>query len=440
MFEWTRKKGVREGLFSLFMKDRAASFAIMTALLLPVFLLFFGLLFEGGRALAYYSQSKRVIAQACERSTKPTRTNVPLDDVRRKNVLDTFDAMIRSTKQDVVSRDVKIDWLTTDIEAKFSYKTVFGKMFQTEKLDYRLSYRCGGIPPYPHDGEVIVNNTFEKSLNGTERILKNGKGAKTPNGCWGVYTYAELGWDGGTGPGIELQDWSNADCRKNHGWQGYGEQEQEKPTTAGIACTSEPQIATPKEKTDTTVAGKEQPNDKDASKSEEKASTAGSKPSKREEKASQPPEAQQCDKEEENSDKTSFVSKNERIPPTRYAVELDSHWEGQKRRDANSSIFKYVEMHPGKYEISVWYNGRNRDYEGSNDIEISLQVLRPQTGPAKKIIQMSQKADEIRWERRSYKVTVDTYSLYKLSIAAAGTSDSLGGIITAFEVTYLDSL
>jgi hypothetical protein len=96
-------------------------------------------------------------------------------------------------------------------------------------------------------------------------------------------------------------------------------------------------------------------------------------------------------------------------------------------------------MHPGKYEISVWYNGRNQNYEGSNDIDISLQVLRPQMGVEKKIIQMSQKANEIRWERRSYEVTVDTYSLYKLSIAAAGTSDSLGGIITAFEVTYLDS-
>ncbi|MOA33653.1 hypothetical protein D3C78_1549650 [compost metagenome] len=97
-------------------------------------------------------------------------------------------------------------------------------------------------------------------------------------------------------------------------------------------------------------------------------------------------------------------------------------------------------MHPGKYEVSVWYSGRNKEYEGSNDIEISLQLLRPQMGPEKKIIQMSQKANEIRWERRSYKITVDTYSLYKLSIAAAGKSDSLGGIITAFEVTYLDSL
>ncbi|MCZ7930976.1 pilus assembly protein [Agrobacterium leguminum] len=420
MFEWTRKKVVREGLFSLFVADRTASFAIMTALLLPVFLLFFGLLFEGGRAMAYYSQSKRVIAQACERSTKPTRTNVPLDEIRRKNVLDTFDTLIRSTKQDVVSRDVKIDWLTTDIEAKFAYKTVLGDLFQTKKLDYRLSYRCGGIPPYPHDGEVVVNNTFEKTLNGTERVLKYGKSAKTPNGCWGVYTYAELGWDGGTGPGIELQDWSNADCRKSHGWQGYGEQEKEKTTEAGTACV---------EKSGATIS-----KENSASKDGSKAQSGGNE-------SLNSGAAQQCPTEKEGDDKASLRNKqDERIPPTRYAVELDSHWEGQKRRDANSSIFKYVEMHPGKYEVSVWYSGRNKDYEGSNDIEISLQLLRPQMGPERKIIQMSQKANEIRWERRSYKVTVDTYSLYKLSIAAAGKSDSLGGIITAFEVTYLDSL
>lgn len=41
-------------------------------------------------------------------------------------MLDTFDALIRSTKQKVLSREVKIDWLTTDIEAKFTYDTVLG--------------------------------------------------------------------------------------------------------------------------------------------------------------------------------------------------------------------------------------------------------------------------------------------------------------------------
>lgn len=46
---------------------------------------------------------------------------------------------------------------------------------------------------------------------------------------------------------------------------------------------------------------------------------------------------------------------------------------------------------------------------------------------------------KVFWERRSYSITVDTYSVYKLTIAAGGKSDSIGGIITAFEVKYVDS-
>lgn len=392
---------VLAGQFRLLLRDRRANFAIITALLMPVFLFTFGLLFEGGRALAYYSQSKRVIAQACERSTKPTRTNVPIDEVRRKNVLDTFDALITSTKQDVVSRDVTIDWLTTDIEAKFSYKTVLGGLFNVEKMDYALTYRCDGIPPYPYDGEVIVNNTFDR-LNGKDRILKNGKGPDAPNGCWGVLTYEELGWDGGTGPGIELQDWSNAACRKKFGWQGY----EEPAKDAGASCASVSQQDKLKE------------------------------PDKN---ASQPAATNPCPSKSDEPQKPLLLSAgNSGIPPTKYVVELDSHWEGQKRRDANSSIFKIVELHPGKYEVSVWYNGRNEAYGGTNDIDIFLQLQRPKLGPEKKIIEMAQ-TGKVFWERRSYSITVDTYSVYKLTIAAGGTSDSFGGIITAFEVKYVDS-
>ncbi|TRB03088.1 pilus assembly protein [Rhizobium rhizogenes] len=400
--------------FRLLLQDRRGNFAIMTALLMPVFLFTFGLLFEGGRALAYYSQSKRVIAQACERSTKPTRTNVPLDEVRRKNVLDTFDALITSTKQEVVSRDVTIDWLTTDIDAKFTYKTVLGGLFNVEKMDYALTYRCDGIPPYPYDGEVIVNNTFDR-LNGKDRILENGKGPNAMNGCWGVLSYEELGWDGGTGPGIELQDWSNAACRKKFGWQGYDEPKKD----AGPACVSVSQ--------------------QDVASTDVKDPKNNNKLKESEKDASQSAATNPCPPESDELQKPSILTAaNGGIPPTKYVVELDSHWEGQKRRDANSSIFKIVELHPGKYEVSVWYNGRNDAYGGTNDIDIFLQLQRPQLGPEKKIIEMAQKG-KVFWERRTYSITVDTYSVYKLTIAAGGKSDSLGGIITAFEVKYVDS-
>lgn len=162
------------------LKDRKGAFAIMTALLLPLFVLLLGVLFEGGRALVYYNQSKRVMALACERSTKPTRTDTPEDEDRREAVLTTFDLMIQSTKQKVITRDVVIDWLRTDMKAEFGYNLLFAKMLSLDEFKYRLNYTCQGIPPYPYDGEVLVNNDFEKTSLDKERVLKNGVTARTP--------------------------------------------------------------------------------------------------------------------------------------------------------------------------------------------------------------------------------------------------------------------
>lgn len=180
------KKAARErGAFFSLLKDRKGAFAIMTALLLPLFVLLLGVLFEGGRALVYYNQSKRVMALACERSTKPTRTDTPEDEDRREAVLTTFDSMIQSTKQKVITRDVVIDWLRTDMKAEFGYNLLFAKMLSLDEFKYRLNYTCQGIPPYPYDGEVLVNNDFEKTSLDKERVLKNGVTARTPGGCWG---------------------------------------------------------------------------------------------------------------------------------------------------------------------------------------------------------------------------------------------------------------
>lgn len=409
MFEWTRKKAVREGLFSLFIGDRTAAFAIMTALLLPVFIILMGLLFEGGRGLSYFLQSKRVMALACERSTKPTRTDVGADSTRRENVLTTFDAMIQSTKQKVLERDVTINWLQTDIKAEFSYRLLFADMFDVDEMKYRLAYSCEGIPPYPYDGEVLVDNNFENNTLGRERILKNGITTQTPSGCWGVYPYTELKWHGGTGPGIELQDWSSPCCRKIHAWEGYPE---------GFEKEAE--------------KGDETANDKACKlKGNEKAVQSSDRP---------------LFEEGANSSLASL--------PTRYVIELDSDWgtsiQGKKRTDANSSIYKDVELHPGKYEISVWYNGRKSSFnnvksaELTNGIDISLQPLLPQSGAVKTIFQMKQgpgmknAIDQvIRWRQYREQITVDTYSIYRLTIAASGLSDSFGGIITGFELRYI---
>ncbi len=313
----------------------------MTALVAPALALLIGLLFETGLGLSYFGQSKRVIALACERSTKPSRTLTPSDQERRQSVLDTFDTLVRSSNQEVTSRDVSIDWLDTDVSAHFKYKTAFVNLLGFNAVEYDLAYECTGIPPYPHDGEVVLSSSLQKT-DGSNLKLANNRQPASPDGCWAVYKPTDFGWAGGEGPGVEIQDWSYQWCRNYYRWTGL------------------------------------------------------------------PP--------------ADF--------PTRYAIELDSY--------SNSSMYKQIELHPGKYEIGVWYNGRNQAYVGSNQIDVSLQKTRPELGSYEIIISMSQDSSEIRWQYYKYSIEVDTYSVYNLKLAAAAKSDLVGGVISSLSVKYLD--
>ncbi|CUX18123.1 conserved exported hypothetical protein [Agrobacterium deltaense Zutra 3/1] len=395
-----KKAAWKWSLFSSLLRDRAGTFAIMTALLLPVFIILLGLLFEGGRALAYFNQSKRVMAMACERATKPTRTYTLLDTVRRDNVTTAFDAMIQSTKQKVLSRDVKVKWTETEINAEFSYGLIFSEMFNLEKLKYRLAYSCEGIPPYPEDDAVIIDNMFESNALGVERVLKNGVTKETPGGCWGVYPYSEIGWDGGTGPGVELQDWSSPCCRRNHNWQGYPAGMQSKKLNEALTANDKACTLKEVDKAKTT----------DKIEIDKKAGT-------------------------------------ELSLPTRYVMELDSDWgppaPGKKKNiEANSSIYKDVELHPGIYKILVWYNGRRavEDVEKTNGIEISLQQLLPDLKPRQRVWELTQDKNSIAWTPREYSFRVKAYSIYRVTIEATGLSDSFGGIITGFQLIYVDRM
>lgn len=116
--------------------------------------------------------------------------------------------------------------------------------------------------------------------------------------------------------------------------------------------------------------------------------------------------------------------------PSKYAIELDSF--------NNSSMTKIIELHPGRYEFSVWYNGRNPAYEGSNRIDIILQKTRPEKIKPEKIISMAQDKNSIKWDLFKYQIDVKEYSIYNLTIAAAEKDDSVGGIITSFNIKYID--
>jgi hypothetical protein len=186
------------GRMAAFASDTAGTFVVMAALLAPVMIVLIGVAFETSMVLGTYNLADRVSAAACSRAVKPTRTMIPSDSVRVGNVVSLFDRTAAESNLTVLSRSAEIDWLDVDLDASFRHTTLFAEMLGIKTIDFDIKKHCVGIPPYPHDGEVILDSNFTKP-DGSEIPMKYG--------CWGVYKYSEFGWDEGTGPGVEIQDW-----------------------------------------------------------------------------------------------------------------------------------------------------------------------------------------------------------------------------------------
>ncbi|WP_333898768.1 hypothetical protein [Agrobacterium pusense] len=51
---------------------------------------------------------------------------------------------------------------------------------------------------------------------------------------------------------------------------------------------------------------------------------------------------------------------------------------------------------------------------------------------------MTQDKNSIAWTPKEYSFRVKAYSIYRVTIEATGLSDSFGGIITGFQLIYVD--
>ncbi len=188
-------------MLSFFVTDKSGNIAIMTALTLPVLLL---AMLGGTTAMKALSERRELqsIAQtACNRAIKPERLVVLNDAVRTQRAQSLFDKLAAERALTIDSRAVTSGWLEAQVDATATIQVVPGLGSQT-KIQVSVSEKCTGIPPYPVLNDVILSSNF-KTPTGTSIELKE----RAPE-AWDVLTPQQLGWDGGTGPGVEIQDWS----------------------------------------------------------------------------------------------------------------------------------------------------------------------------------------------------------------------------------------
>lgn len=186
-----------------FAEDTSGSYLVLTALLTPVVLVGLGVTADMGRLIMHHSAAVQAAHAACQRAVKPTRTLTPNPTRRQQSVLVMFDQLAAQQGLEVTERAATVDWINVDLKASLRFETMFAPLVGVDEIAYKIEENCVGIPPYPHDGEVILSTNFTKP-NGDAVPLS--QSYDRPN-CWDIFRAQEFGWDLGTGPGVEIQDW-----------------------------------------------------------------------------------------------------------------------------------------------------------------------------------------------------------------------------------------
>lgn len=136
---------------------------------------------------------------ACNRAVKPTRMKILSDADRTKAALTMFDEMATDRGFQIKSRTLTSDWLTAKVDAVARVPAIANMdVDQVPSFDIAATVECNGLPPFPKVGDTLLTSNFERP-----------DGGKLPMkyGTWGVYKATEFGWEGGSGPGVEIQDW-----------------------------------------------------------------------------------------------------------------------------------------------------------------------------------------------------------------------------------------
>lgn len=184
------------------LRDRGGNVAIMTALALPTLMVMILGSTTVMKALSERRQLQAIAQTACNRAVKPQRLISLTDAQRSLHAQQLFDTLVSDRKITIKERTVTSNWLQAEVSASATVEAMPGWGEQAA-IPISVSERCTGIPPYPAKGDVILSSNF-KTPSGTAVDLRRTNVGKEK---YDVFTAVQAGWDGQTGPGIEIQDW-----------------------------------------------------------------------------------------------------------------------------------------------------------------------------------------------------------------------------------------
>lgn len=364
----TGKKRIVDIAFRLH-ADHRGNVLILTVIAIPALLI----TMLGGMSvmmtLAKKQELVAIVQETCSRMVKPQRAVILEDNVRQQHGEEVFDALTADHKFNITSRTVTAGWLTATVNARATVAAMPEGIGPQFDLPISATTTCKEIPAYPALGDVILSSNFKKPDGGPVTMS---------HGTWGLYHPKILGWDGGAGYSIEIQDWTG-------GWNSTPIQYLPPGVTSNYVVELD----------------------------------SGS-----------------------HTQHGGVVGINGIVGQNLDGLSLTASPGGCNGDavNTNSSMYKVVELHPGTYRFSLWYRARKfyplvPTAADTNKIEVTMEGVRPVSDEALKLSIDNQV--NTNWGYHYFDIPVESYGIYKFGVRAAGCGDTVGGLFNDLKLTYV---
>lgn len=150
-------------------------------------------------AMGRRTELSNIAKTACNQGLKPTRTDVYNDSDRKRMAEALLARLAAERKITLTSSTVTEGFLSGSVTAATTISGFSFLVGNGRTIPISVAVTCQGVPPYPTKNSVVLSSEFTRPT--TAPLLNAGQD-------WAVFKPQDYGWDSGTGPGVEIQNWS----------------------------------------------------------------------------------------------------------------------------------------------------------------------------------------------------------------------------------------